>query len=107
MLDEHHSDYKIESNSMFLNGYNSNPTQSQPSRFCKLKCNNPDCESAMGQHLLDNKQCAANYNDKRFKILAVAHNLFHLCLLEATFTKTRHPILCKQKEFVYTLKLFK
>ena len=46
-------------------------------------------------------------NDKRFKILAVARNSFHLCLLEATFIKTRHPVLCKQKEFVYTLKLFK
>ena len=74
---------------------------------CKLKRNNPDCDSAIGQHLLDNEQCAANYNDKRFKILAVARNSFHLCLLEATFIKTKHPVLCKQKEFVYTLKLFK
>ena len=83
------------------------PTRSQPGRSCKLKYNNPDCDSAVGQHLLDNEQYAANYNDKRFKILAVARNSFHLCLLEATFIKTRHPVLCKQKEFVYTLKLFK
>ena len=46
-------------------------------------------------------------NWTRFKILAVARNSFHLCLLEATFIKTKHPVLCKQKEFVYTLKLFK
>ena len=83
------------------------PTRSQPGRSCKLKRNNPDCDSAIGQHLLDNEQCAANYNDKRFKTLAVARNSFHLCLLEATFIKTKHPVLCKQKEFVYTLKLFK
>ena len=83
------------------------PTRSQPGRSCKLKRNNPDCDSAIGQHLLDNEQCAANYNDKRFKILAVARNSFHLCLLEATFIKTKHPVLCKQKEFVYTLKFFK
>ena len=83
------------------------PTRSQPGRSCKLKRNNPDFDSAIGQHLLDNEQCAANYNDKRFKILAVARNSFHLCLLEATFIKTRHPVLCKQKKFVYTLKLFK
>ena len=69
------------------------PTRSQPGRSCKLKCNNSDCDSAEGQHLLDNEQCAANYNDKRFKILAVARNSFHLCLLEATFIKTRHPVL--------------
>ena len=61
------------------------PTRSQPGRSCKLKRNNPDCDSAVGQHLLDNEQCAANYNDKRFKILAMARNSFHLCLLEATF----------------------
>ena len=82
-------------------------TRSQPGRSCKLKHNNPDCDSAVGQHLLDNEQCAANYNDKRFKILAVACNSFYLCLLETTFIKTRHLVLRKQKEFVYTLKLFK
>ena len=65
------------------------PTRSQPGRSCKLKRNNSDCDSAIGQHLLDNEQCAANYNDKRFKILAVARNSFHLCLLEATFIKTK------------------
>ena len=81
------------------------PTRSQPGRSCKLKRNNPDCDSAIGQHLLDNEQCPANYNDKRFKILAAARNSFHLCRLKATFIKTRHSILCKQKECVYTLKL--
>ena len=74
------------------------PYRSQPCRSCKLKCNNPDCDSAIGQHLFDNEQCAAKYNDKRFKILAMARNSFHLCLLESTFIKTRHPVLCKQKE---------
>ena len=77
------------------------PTRSQPGRSCKLKRNNIDCDSAVGQHLLDNEQCAANYNDKRFKILVVARNSYHLCLLEATFIKTRLPVLCKQKEFVF------
>ena len=28
------------------------PTRSQSSRSCKLKRNNPDCDSAVGQHLL-------------------------------------------------------
>ena len=78
------------------------PTRSQPGRSCKLKRSNPDCDPVIGQHLLDNEQCAANYNDKRFKILAVARNSFHLCLLEATFIKTKHPVLCKQKEFAHS-----
>ena len=83
------------------------PTRSQPGQSSKLKRNNLDYDSAIVQHLFDNEQCAANCNDKRFKIFSVARNSFYLCLLEATSIKTRHPVLCKQKEFVYTLKLFK
>ena len=82
------------------------PTRSQPSRTCKPKRNNPDCDSAVGQPLLDNKQCAANYNYKRFKFLAVARNSFHLCLLEATFIKTRNPVLCKKKIICLHIKTF-
>ena len=67
----------------------------------------PDCDSAIGQHLLDNDRCALNYDDKRFSILAAARSSFHLNLLEATYIKTRRPVLCRQKEFVYTLKLFR
>ena len=33
--------------------------------------------------------------------------VLHLNLLEAGFIKTRRPVLCRQKEFVYTLKLFR
>ena len=80
---------------------------SQLRLFEKFQCVNKFLLLTYRQHLLDNEQCAANYNDKRFKILAVARNLFHLCLLQATFIKTKHPVLCKQKEFVYALKLFK
>ena len=52
-------------------------SRSQSGKSCKLKRNNSDCDSAIGQHLLDYEQCSANSNDKRFKILAVARNSFH------------------------------
>ena len=81
--------------------------RSQPHRSCKRKDTRPDCDSAIGQHLLDNDQCALNYDNKRFSILAVARSFFHLNLLEAAYIKTRRPVLCRQKEFVYTLKLFR
>ena len=57
----------------------------------------PDCDPAIGQHLLDNKQCAFNYDDKRFSILATAFSSFHLNLRQ---------VLYKQKVFVNILKLF-
>ena len=83
------------------------PRRSQPHRSCKRKDTIPDCDSAIGQHLLENDQCTLNCDNKRFSILATAGSSFHLNLLEAVYVKTRRPVLCKQKEFVYTLKLFR
>ena len=64
------------------------------------------CDYDIGQHLLNNDQCALNYDNKRFSILAAARSSFHLNLLETAYIKTPLPVLCRQKEFVYTLKLF-
>ena len=78
----------------------------QPNRACKRKQLTPECDSAIGR-LLENDQCAANYNDDQFSILDTARSPFHLSLLEASYIKVWRPNLCKQKEFVYTIKLFK
>ena len=40
-----------------------------------------------------------------FAILAKGCSPFHLSALEATFIKTSNPILGRQKEFVYNLKI--
>ena len=81
--------------------------RTQPGRACKQSQATPECDSAIGQHLLENAQCAANYNEDQFSILDTARNGFHLSVLEASYIRERRPILCKQKEFVYTLNLFK
>ena len=57
-------------------------------------------EFSIGQHLLDNAQCALHYSNKKFSILARGRSSFHLSALEATFVKSLNPLLCKQKEFV-------
>jgi len=62
-------------------------------------------QSAIGQHLFDNAQCALHYNQDKFSILARARTPFHLSTLEATFIKSLNPLLSKQKEFVYSLKI--
>ena len=59
-------------------------------------------ESAIGQHLLDNAECAFHYSKDKFSVLARAHTSFHLSALEATFIKSLNPLLFKQKEFVYS-----
>ena len=57
---------------------------------------------------------AQHCDDSRFSILAQDRSpihLFaleattHLFALEATFIKTSHPVLCRQKDFVYNLKI--
>ena len=61
--------------------------------------------SAIGQHLLQNPTCAREYNDNKFSILARGRTSFYLSTLEATYIKTSKPNLCKQKEFVYGVKI--
>ena len=76
------------------------------SRSCKASIRPQQFhESSNGQHLLDNPQCALHYNNKNFSILARCRSSFHLSALEATFIKSFNPLLCKQKEFVYSLKI--
>ena len=75
------------------------PRRSQPHRSCKRKGTKPDRDSAIGQHLSENDQCALNYDNKRFSILATARSFFHLNLLETAYIKTQRPASCRQKEF--------
>ena len=82
------------------------PRRSQPHRSCNRTDNKSGCDSANGQHLLANDQFALNFDNKRFSILATARSSFHLNLLQTAYIKTRRPVLCRQKEFVYTPKLF-
>ena len=60
---------------------------------------------AIGLHLLQNPTCVQRYDDSRFSILAQGRSPLHLSALEATFIKTSNPALCRQKEFVYSLKI--
>ena len=76
------------------------------SRSCKANIHPQQFhESAIGQHLPDNAQCALHYNNKKFSILARGRSSFHLSALEAIFIKSLNHLLCKQKEVVYSLKI--
>ncbi len=63
--------------------------------------------TAIGQHLVNNVECARNYNDDRFTFISRGRNLYHLSILESIYITTKSPILCRQKEFVYKLVLCK
>ena len=84
----------------WLRQQSTRPRRSQPHRLCKRNDTKPDCDSAIGQHLLENGQCALNCNNKRFSIFATACSSFHHNFLEAGYIKTQRPVFCRQKEFV-------
>ena len=64
-------------------------------------------KSAIGQHLIANPECAKTYTDYNFRIIGQARSSFHLSVLESVYIKTQNPVLCRQKEFVFALGLFK
>ena len=64
------------------------------SRSCKANTRPQQFhESSIGQHLLDNAQCALHYRNEKFSILARGRSSFHLSALEATFIKSLNPLL--------------
>ena len=70
------------------------PTKNLPNRECKItSTSSVYCDSAIGQHLLENKECAKHFNDAQFSILATARSSFHLSVLEATYINALQSIL--------------
>ena len=47
------------------------------------------------------------YRDDNFRIIGQARVSFHLSDLESVYVMTQNPVLCRQKEFVFSLGLFK
>ena len=62
--------------------------------------------SAIHQHLLSNPSCLSGFTYDRFSILNSARSAFQLSVLEALYIKQLKPELCRQKEFVYKLRLW-
>ena len=83
------------------------PTKALPRRNCYVKTpiNQLEWELAIGLHLLQNPDCAAQYHDRQCSILAKARTQFHIAAQEAIFIKTQQLILYRQKEFVYSLQI--
>ena len=78
----------------------------QPPRGCKTRNAQNKCDLAIGQHLLENPECAKMYNDDKVRIIGQARSSFHLGVLESVYIQTQNPLLCRQKEFVFSLGLF-
>ena len=70
------------------------PLREQPPRSCKSIITTKTCNSAIGQHLLENQDCSKNYNGDMFRIIGRARSSFHLAVLESIYISTKKPLLC-------------
>ena len=61
------------------------PTKVLPRRNYEAKTplNQSECDSAIGLHILQNPDCAAQYHVRQFSILAKARTQLHLAALKA------------------------
>ena len=55
----------------------------------------------------NDKTCAKTYTDDNFRIIGQGRSSFHLSVLESVYIKTQNPVLCKQKDFIFSLGIFK
>ena len=58
-------------------------------------------KSSIAEHLINNTNCAKNYDLSRFKILNSCTNSIDLVRMEEISIFLNKPELCKQKEFDY------
>ena len=75
----------------------SNTVREQPPRICKKNNSKINCESAIGQHLIANPECAKIYIDDNIRIIGQARSSFHLSVSESVYIKAQNLVLCSQK----------
>ena len=67
----------------------SNTVREQPPRLCKNNNSKINCESAIGQHLLTNPECAKTYTDDNFRIIGQGRSSFHLSVLDLFISRLK------------------
>ena len=67
----------------------------QPPR--RAKGTTKTCDFTIGQHLLENPDCAKNYNGDMLQIIGKARSTFNRAVLESIYISTKKPLLCRQK----------
>ena len=71
-------------------------------RMCKNISSKINCESAIGQHLITNPECAKTYTDDNFRIIGQARSSFHLGVLESVYIRLKTQS-CVEKKSLYFL----
>ena len=61
--------------------------------------------SSIAEHIINSRECVADFNVDRFSILSRSHSIFHLKVLETLYVRYLQPSLCKQKDCLLELNV--
>ena len=65
----------------------------QPPRMCKSSNSKMKSDSAIGQHLIENPECAKTYTDDNFRINGQARSSFNLSVLESVYIDSKSNLV--------------
>ena len=61
--------------------------------------------SSIEDHMINSRECVADFNVDRFSILSRSHSLYHLKVLETLYVRSLQPPLCKQRDCLLGLNV--
>ena len=61
--------------------------------------------SSIAEHMINSRECVADFNADRFSILNRSHSIFHLKVLETLYVRSLQPSLCKQRDCLLGLNM--
>ena len=61
--------------------------------------------SSIADHMINNRECVADFNVDRFSILSRLHSLYHLKVLETLYVRSLQPSLCLQRDCLLGLNV--
>ena len=61
--------------------------------------------SSIVEHMINSRECVADFNDDRFSILSRSHSLVHLKVLGTLYVRSLQPSPCKQRDCLLGLNV--
>ena len=61
--------------------------------------------SSIAEHMINSRECVADFNVDWFSILSQSHLIFHLKVLETLYIRSLQPSLCKQRDCLLGLNV--
>ena len=83
--------------------------QHRPGRILNLKLKRGQLAnisgSSIAEHMINSRECVADFNVDRFSILSRSHSVFHLKVLETLYVRSLQSSLCKQRDCLLGLNV--